>query len=399
MVMKYLILGAGPAGLTFASELQKNGINDFLILEKENEPGGLCRSVMVDGGPLDIGGGHFIDVKRKKVLDLLFSVIPEKEWDYYQRNSQIDLYGTFIQNPIEANIWQLPLNEQVKYLKSIAIAGCNLNLPEPEKFIEWITWKLGEKISEKYMLPYNRKMFGNNLDELGTYWIEKLPSVSFEETLISCLEHKAYGNQPAHSYFYYPKEYGSGEIWNRFAKRMEDKIKYGVKVQELDVQRHMVNRQYEAEYIINTIPWTEYKSIEGIENELKNVIHRLKYTSVSVDYYNEDLRTDAHWIYIPDENISYHRILVRKNFSPNSKGFWTETNIDRLNNCKSEFRYINKYAYPLNTIDKPKAISRLLGYMRMNQIYGLGRWGEWEHYNSDVVVEKAIELAENLIDE
>jgi hypothetical protein len=29
-------------------------------------------------------------------------------------------------------------------------------------------------------------------------------------------------------------------------------------------------------------------------------------------------------------------------------------------------------------------------------VYGLGRWGEWEHYNSDLVVELAMGLAEKL---
>ena len=76
MIMKFLILGAGPAGLSFASELLKNNIDDFLVLERENEAGGLCRSMYIDDAPLDIGGGHFIDIKRKRVLDLLFSVMP-----------------------------------------------------------------------------------------------------------------------------------------------------------------------------------------------------------------------------------------------------------------------------------------------------------------------------------
>ena len=57
--MKYLILGAGPAGLTVANMLKQKGITDFLVLEREATAGGLCRSVDVDGAPFDIGGGHF----------------------------------------------------------------------------------------------------------------------------------------------------------------------------------------------------------------------------------------------------------------------------------------------------------------------------------------------------
>ena len=64
--MKYLILGAGPAGLTFARMLKDRGENSFVVLEKEAEAGGLCRSTEVDGSPFDIGGGHFLDVKSRQ---------------------------------------------------------------------------------------------------------------------------------------------------------------------------------------------------------------------------------------------------------------------------------------------------------------------------------------------
>ena len=69
----------------------------------------------------------------------------------------------------------------------------------PEKFVDWIYWKLGEKIAEDYMIPYNQKMFGKELNLLGTYWLEKLPNVSFEETLLSCLTKKPYGKDPGHT--------------------------------------------------------------------------------------------------------------------------------------------------------------------------------------------------------
>lgn len=76
---KYVILGAGPAGLSFANYLQKHGEKNFIVIEKETEAGGLCRSATVDGAPVDIAGGHFLDVRRPEVNDFLFQFMPEPE--------------------------------------------------------------------------------------------------------------------------------------------------------------------------------------------------------------------------------------------------------------------------------------------------------------------------------
>ncbi len=401
--MKYLILGAGPAGLTVANKLKELGEEDFLVLEKENEAGGLCRSVMVDGSPFDIGGGHFLDVRRANVNKFLFNFMPENEWNLYERNSQIKVNNNIINHPIEANIWQMKIEDQVEYLKSIAIAGCNVGQPMPTKFTDWIYWKLGAKIADDYMIPYNQKMFSKELDELGTYWLEKLPNVSFEETLLSCLEKKAYGKQPGHAQFYYPKKYGYGELWLRMAKNINNKILYEKDVNEINFDTLTVitsdGEEYQAENIITTIPWMEFSKIYGMPKEIKESISKLKYSSIQTEYFNNSLDTDAHWIYYPDPQLPYHRILVRSNFCTNSRGYWTETNSERINTeiPNSNFKYLNKYAYPLNTIDKPEIMKRLLEWCKNKNVYGLGRWGEHQHYNSDVTVDLALQLTDDLI--
>ena len=131
--------------------------------------------------------------------------------------------------------------------------------------------------------------------------------------------------------------------------------------------------------------------------EIRSSIKELKYSSVQTEYFSQNLNTEAQWIYYPDPTISYHRILVRHNFCPDSRGYWTETNGDRIVNTQSEFRHFNKYAYPLNTLDKPKIMSNLLQWTEAHNVYGLGRWGEHQHYNSDVTVELALKMAEKLV--
>lgn len=403
--MKYLILGAGPAGVSLANRLKQKGITDFLVLEKEATAGGLCRSEEVDGAPFDIGGGHFLDVRRPKVNEFLFDFMPEDEWDKYTRDSRIEVNGNIVNHPIEANIWQMKLEDQVEYLKSIAVAGCNLGTEMPVDFVDWIYWKLGSKVAEDYMIPYNQKMFGAELNQLGTYWLEKLPNVSFEETLLSCLTKKAYGTQPGHAQFYYPQKYGYGELWLRMAETIKENIEYNKTVNKIDFCTKTVvtadGEKYRAETIITTIPWMEFKKITGMPDDIKESIKELKFSSIQTEYHSQNLDTEAQWIYYPDPKLSYHRILVRHNFCPNSKGYWTETNSDRIEMEKpnNNFKYMNRYAYPLNTIRKPEIMNKLLSWSKEQGVIGLGRWGEHQHYNSDVTVDLALKLAEGICNE
>ncbi len=400
--MNYLVLGAGPAGLTFANKLKESGETSFLVLEKEEIAGGLCRSIDVDASPFDVGGGHFLDVRRPHVNEFLFRFMPEYEWNKYGRDSRIVVNGSVINYPLEANIWQMAIDEQIEYLKSIAVAGCNQGTAMPDHFVEWIYWKLGAKIAEDYMIPYNRKIFGKKLNQLGTYWLEKVPNISFDETLRSCLEKKAYCQQPGHVEFYYPKKYGYGELWLRMAESIRNNIIYKTSVKNIDFDSRTISTNdgmsYTADNIITTIPWMEFDKIIGMPKEIQEGINQLKFSSIQTKYFAENIDTEAHWIYYPNLKLPFHRILVRHNFCPNSRGYWTETNSERIamEESNGSFKYMNRYAYPLNTINKPEIMKTLLTWCVKRGVYGLGRWGEHQHYNSDVTVDLAIKLCEKL---
>ncbi|MBM4314501.1 MAG: amine oxidoreductase [Deltaproteobacteria bacterium] len=389
---KYVILGAGPSGLSFAHTLKSLGEDSFLVIEKESVAGGLCRSETVDGAPLDIGGGHFLDVKRQEALNLLFRFLPRSEWREYSRISKIKIRQMEIDYPLEANLWQLSASDQIDFLESIAQAGCVGGLPMPESFEKWISWKLGARIAEEYMLPYNRKIWSIPLDELGIYWLYKLPDVSFRETLQSCLESKPAGRIPAHGNFFYPKHYGYGEVWRRMGVALGERLRASTTVTGIDVKNRVVNGCVRAEQIVSTIPWTSWPAIADVPGPIIDAISRLRNASIDVDYFPESLPTKAHWIYDPDERIAHHRVLCRSNFCEGSQGYWTETNSKRAIDAKG-YRHRNEYAYPLNTIKKPEAVAIVCDWASQNRITGLGRWGTWEHMNSDTAVSEGIREA------
>lgn len=394
---KFLVLGAGPSGLTVAHALIDAGHSprDIAVIEQHKIAGGLCRSETVDGAPLDIGGGHFLDVKRPEVLDFVFRFMPREEWNLFERVSKIRIRGMEIDHPLEANLWQFPSEIQADYLESIAQAGCVRDEAMPESFAEWIKWKLGERIAQEYMLPYNRKIWSMEPDQLGTYWLYKLPNVSFRETLLSCLEGKPMGALPAHGTFLYPKKFGYGEVWRRMGEALGDSLVADCPVQHVDLATRTVNGQWQAQTIISTIPWTLWPRYCRLPDAILGAVAELKNAPIDIDYHPETLDSKAHWIYEPDESVSHHRLLLRSNFASGARGYWTETNAARSQPTGGT-RFHNEFAYPVNTLGKPEAVRKILDWASGHGIIGLGRWGRWEHMNSDVAVAEALQMAAEL---
>lgn len=396
-IFKYIILGAGPTGLTIAHSLRDGGVDpaQILVIEKEAVAGGLCRSEQVDGAPLDIGGGHFLDVKRREVLDFVFRFMPEAEWNKYIRVSKIRICDTEVDHPLEANLWQLSKDDQVDYLESIAQAGCVRGEPMPEAFADWVVWKLGDRIAQDYMLPYNRKIWSMDPNALGTYWLYKLPDVSFRETLRSCLEGSAFGALPAHGVFLYPKAHGYGEVWRRMGEALGPALRTDTPVASVDLDTRTVNGQWQAETIINTVPWTLWNNFCTMPEPVRCQIARLKNAPIDVDYHAETQDNPSHWIYEPDEAVAHHRLLLRSNFATGTRGYWSEANAARSAPATG-WRHHNEFAYPVNTLDKPEAVAAISEWAARHGIVSAGRWGKWEHMNSDVAVAEGLALARSL---
>lgn len=397
---EYVILGAGPTGLTIASKLIQGGVprEEVLVLEKEIEAGGLCRSVDVDGFPLDIGGGHFLDNRNTVATNFLFEFLPEGEWNSFTRDSKIEIGSSLVDYPLEANLWQLPIDQQIDYLEAIARAGCVTDETMPENFEAWVRWKFGEKIASDYMLPYNRKIWSMDLDLLGIYWLYKLPDVSFRETLKSCLLNKPQGTLPAHGTFLYPKSYGYGEVWSRIGSSLGSSLRLGFDINSINLATLEINSSFNAGKIISTIPWRAWDSFSELPYEVLQDIDRLKHVSIDVTYHPETLDSASHWVYLPDEALAEHRKLIRSNFVEGAPGYWTETNsVRKLHNDLPFFH--NEYAYPVNTIDKPAAIERITKWADTKGLVAAGRWGTWEHMNSDIAVSKAIDIARGILED
>ena len=84
MKTKYLIIGAGISGLTFANYAKK----DYLIVEKENEVGGYCRTIKRGEYIWDYAG-HFFHFKTDEFKKKFIDQMPKEKIIYNNKCTKI----------------------------------------------------------------------------------------------------------------------------------------------------------------------------------------------------------------------------------------------------------------------------------------------------------------------
>jgi protoporphyrinogen oxidase len=402
IVYDYLIIGGGISGVAMARLLQQAGVKSMWVLEGASEPGGLCRTKKINGHILDIGGGHFLCTKHQEVYDFVFSHILKSSFNFFSRVSKIILAGMEVDYPLETNLWQMPLKQQVEYLVSLVQNGEARGLPVPHDYEDWIRWKLGDKIADSYMLPYNRKIWGVEPHELDVDWLHKIPRVNVEEILRACLARESDSEKmPSHQGFYYPKEGGYQAVFDAISRPVADILECGVPVSRLEQSgsHWVINEKYHAKRVINTVPWHFLADSPLFPPHIKSRIASLQHNAIVVSLHEEDYQTPAHWAYIPSPEERHHRNFYIRNFAPHSdpKGLYRETNSKRWQSGNGEiYSYCNDYAYPLPTLGWANAIREVLDWARPKGLFGLGRWGQWEYFNSDVCIYQAMQLARQL---
>lgn len=402
---EYLIIGAGITGLTLCKKFREAGVTNILVLEEDKRVGGLCKSEIIDGHVLDIGGGHFFHTKHPEIFEYVFSHFPQKEFQYYKRVSKIELEGCTIDYPVESNIWQMPIEKQIQYLVSVIRNGESQGKSEPRNYEEWIRWKLGDVICDNYMIPYNEKLWGVELNQMDCDWLYKIPQVNVEEILKYSLEREADVSKfPAHIHFYYPRQGGFQRIVDGLAEDEREYVQLETRARKLEYRdkRWIVNKEFEAKHVVNTVPWNDLYEALGEPAELLNDFKKIQYNRLMISLYEREYTHDWHWRYVPDKIKIYHREFYIHNFAADSKenGVYLESNLDRYKKYplkydgKLVYEARTKAAYPIPVIGHEAAIRHILEYYQSKNLYGVGRWGQHQYQNADVSMYEAVKFVE-----
>src|SRR5205823_3511668 len=163
------IIGAGPAGLTAAYLLCKEGVPVTVIEADPELVGGIARTASYKGYHFDIGGHRFFS-KSKEVEDLWTELLPADMLDR-PRSSRIYYNGRFFSYPLKAG-------EALRKLGIFESARCMLSyfkarlfpVKNPKHFEDWVSNQFGKRLFNIFFKTYTEKVWGMSCKEISADW-------------------------------------------------------------------------------------------------------------------------------------------------------------------------------------------------------------------------------------
>jgi len=156
------VIGAGVSGLGFASWWRELHPDErVVVLEADAEPGGYCRTIERAGFVWDYSG-HFFHFKDPAIEAWLRARMPGQDVRTVTRVAKIRYAGIDIDFPFQTHIHQLPKDEFIECLVELFARPTG----EPRSFGEMLYQRLGKGITEKFLRPYNEKLYATSLDQL-----------------------------------------------------------------------------------------------------------------------------------------------------------------------------------------------------------------------------------------
>ena len=168
-VVDVAIIGAGPAGLTAAYLLGKQGYSVTVIERDPRYVGGISRTVEHRGFRFDIGGHRFFS-KSREVVDLWNEILPD---DFIERPRMSRIYyeGKFYSYPLRAfeALWNLGVWRSTLCMASFARARLFPNR-HVRSFEDWTVNAFGRRLYEIFFKTYTEKVWGMPCDAMSADW-------------------------------------------------------------------------------------------------------------------------------------------------------------------------------------------------------------------------------------
>ena len=407
-----VIIGAGLAGLTAGRILRAAGA-DYLIVEAQDRPGGLCRTESVKGYTFDYTG-HLLHLKEGESKDLILELAGHHLVEHTRRAS-VYVKGVFVDYPIQAHFGKLPAPIDGQCLEELLDAA-DQEVSSEMSFDDWAVKRFGRTLAGLFMIPYNAKLNLHPLQEMEiswTSWAVPVPTVRELKAIARGEEPPDYGYNTA---FFYPREGGIEVLPRSLAQDQTNYICTGVRVVRVDAagKRVILDNGSDLAYgrLISTIPLPDLLRItEGLPGNLAAAADRLRHSSVLGVCLGLDgpVLTKDHWVYFPDKDLPFYRVGFPTNFSdraapagcgslyaevahfpgsvPEGAGLAEKVMqtlvatglVDPSTRIAARIDLALPCAYVFHDRFRVKHVDSILGSLGEKNILSVGRYGAWEY--------------------
>jgi protoporphyrinogen oxidase len=327
--MRILIIGAGATGISAAWRLTERGHDDWLLVESEDRPGGLAKSVRdANGFTWDLGG-HVL-FSHYRYFDALMREALGDAWVEHEREAWVWMRKRWVPYPFQNNIWRLPPDELSRCLEGLVAIQCReREAPSPANFAEWLQRSFGAGLCDTFMYPYNYKVWAYPPEKLGVGWMgERVATVDLERVLRNLAHRRDELSWGPNATFRYPLHGGTGAIWDALAARLpKERLALGRRVMRVDTAGRVAHfadgRAERYDRLLSSIPLDQLLRLLSDRPDLTARAPEFVHSSshiVGVGFAGSpppDLTTKC-WMYFPEPETPFYRVTVFSNYSPNN---------------------------------------------------------------------------------
>ena len=416
--VEYLVIGGGVSGLMFANQV---GEGDYLILEKEEELGGYCRTIYQDGFIWDYAG-HFFHFANEVTKTFFQTKIASDSLVTIEKSTKIFFKEGVIDFPFQANIHQLERGDFLDCLYDLYFR------PEKENyhsFLDMLYGKFGNSITEMFLKPYNEKLYACDLDTLDVDAMGRFFPKADLSQVIRNFKHDYQGSY--NSTFTYPK-LGAKVFVDALANDLDhEKISCGEEVIAINTLDKVVTtnrREITYDHIISSMPLN--RLLEVISDEdYADFRDKLSWNKVLVFNLGFDRLSkfrDIHWAYFPERKYNFYRvgfystILSQERLSLYVEiGFGADEPINVDAHLKASLNGLREAGIIDNHelvssshivmdpayvhVDASLAQNKLdiMASLGQKGIHSIGRYGDWKYCSIEDSIMDAVRLSEKII--
>lgn len=407
-----LIVGAGISGLAYASKTNEN----YLIIEKESSAGGLCRTFYVKDYVWDYAG-HFFHFAKPQIKKIFESFMSPSDMVVCNKKTNINYNGDYVDYPFQMNIHQLPKKDFIDCLYDL------FNKEEKSSYINFedmLYGKFGKSITEKFLKPYNEKLYACNLYELDSNAMGRFFPYANKEQIIRNMrksETKTYNDQ-----FDYPVKGAQFFIDILLNHINKDRLLLNSTFESVDIDRKIAvvnGEKIKFDKLVNTIPLNQFIKLLPNNFDISDSLHCNKVLVFNLGFDKPAVDRQVHWTYVPMKDINFYRCGFYNNILGSEKlsmyieiGYkenqkvnveeqlsLTISNLRKLGIIK-DHKLIAYNSLIINpgyvhiTEKSIKDVSDVRQKLSLKNIFTLGRYGKWTYCS----IEDCIVDSLNLVD-